>query len=491
MLGSLSGLGGIRLNRGAILLLLFLACAVRLLDLGGPSIWLDEAHSLYIVTQSWGEMLDYIRTYELHPPLHYLLLFLWVRMVPFQVFWLRLPHALTGVAAALGLAWVGRRLGGVRCGWICGFLAATSQFTVLFDSECRMYGPSYCATVAFWICLVRVHDGAGRGRVALLALSAWACAYLEYRLALILVTSSLVFLWAAAGEARKRLLIGLVLGALGCLPVVPLLRHQTSAAGGGAGMKVLLPPLDLDLLASQMTALAGGWFLVWPTAAKVFLSLAFFGLFTRLRPALARQPLLALGPATFLGSWAALVAYSAWLSPIYSLHSSVILCYPFLLCCGLALGRGVPRSAALALCGVWALFNGYALVRFHLDPTWGKQNWKQLLAEMRPLLRPDDAVVVVPGFEQYSLLFYWSPPDFTALEARDFADEDLKRKLRSKKRTWWFFVNDQIVDPPQRWRHWLNSDFRIEFAGQAVNGPFHEVTGKGIDVYLVTPPPLP
>ncbi|MBX3166051.1 MAG: glycosyltransferase family 39 protein [Candidatus Eremiobacteraeota bacterium] len=474
--------------RGAILLLLVLAGAVRLMDLGGPSLWLDEAHSLYIATQSWGEMLDYIRTYELHPPLHYALLFLWVRLVPFQEFWLRLPHALSGVVAVMGLAWVGRRLGGARTGWICGYLAATSQFVILFDSECRMYGPAFCATVAFWVCLLRLYDSPGKGRSALLVLSAWACAYLEYRLALILVTSSLVFLFASAGAVRRRLFLGLSVGALGCLPVVPLLRHQASAAGGGTSMKAFLPPMSLELLSSQIPALAGGWFLEGSTAVLAAVSVAFLGLILSLVPALGKNRLLVLGAATFLGSWAALVAYSCWITPAYSLHSSVVLSYPFLLGCGLALGR-LPRPAALVLCGFWGVFNLYTLVRFHRDPAWGKQNWKQLLGELQPYWRPDDTVVVVPGFEQFSLLFYWRPEDFLALEARDFLDEEVKRKLRLRKRIWWFFVNDQIVDRPQRWRHWLNSGFKIEFAGQAVNGPFHEITGNGIDVYLVTPTP--
>lgn len=469
-------------------LLVLLAGVFRLTDLAGPSIWLDEAHSLYIATMKWGAMLDYIRTYEVHPPLHYMLLFLWVRMVPFQEFWLRLPHALSGVLAVVGLIWVARRLGGSRAGWTCGFLAATSQFVILYDSECRMYGPVFLATVVFWVCLLRLQDAPGKFRALALVLSAAVCAYLEYRLALILVASSLVALIGTVGDTRKRLFLALLLGALACVPVVPLLRHQASGAGGGTSMRAFIPPLDLDLLASQIPALVGGWFLEWPLGARLFLSGLVLLLICLLLPDVRRNRMTALGPACFLGGWGALLAYSAWSAPIYSLHSSVVLAYPFLLCCGMALARS-PRWIALAGCGLWGMFNLYALSRFHRDPAWGKQNWKQLLTEIRPYVRPDDAVVVVPGYQHFSLLYYWSPPDFHNLEARDFQDENLKRQLLGKKRTWWFFVQDQLVDPAQRWRRWVNSKYRIEFAGQAVNGPFHEITGKGIDVYLATPSP--
>src|SRR5205085_2312572 len=54
-----------------------LALALRLIDLGGRPLWLDEAFSAWFSDRSFHYLWTVVPTYEAHPPFHYSVLKLW------------------------------------------------------------------------------------------------------------------------------------------------------------------------------------------------------------------------------------------------------------------------------------------------------------------------------------------------------------------------------------------------------------------------------
>ena len=73
--------------------------AVRLWNIGGEPLWLDEAYSAYAADHDWAFLLHVVPRYETHPPFYYSLLHLWVQAFGNGLISLRLPGLLAGIAA--------------------------------------------------------------------------------------------------------------------------------------------------------------------------------------------------------------------------------------------------------------------------------------------------------------------------------------------------------------------------------------------------------
>src|SRR5262245_7571048 len=116
-----------------------LALAVRLWGLGEPALWLDEAFSWGDARQPFGLIVG--ARVDVHPPLYYGLLHLWMPLAGEGEYALRLPSALLAVLATPA-AWVlGRRLGpgGAFAGGLAAGLVALSPVAVGYAREARMY----------------------------------------------------------------------------------------------------------------------------------------------------------------------------------------------------------------------------------------------------------------------------------------------------------------------------------------------------------------
>jgi uncharacterized membrane protein len=101
-------------------------------------LWLDEALSVNIAKLSPGDLLDALR-HDGHPPLYYLILHYWMRLVGESDGAVR---ALSGVisVATLPLAWLaGRRLAGQAGGRWALVVVALSPYCVRYGTETRMY----------------------------------------------------------------------------------------------------------------------------------------------------------------------------------------------------------------------------------------------------------------------------------------------------------------------------------------------------------------
>ena len=127
-------------NRGLVLTLLtLLAFGLRLIRISYQPLWWDEGWSLYFATTSIGDMLE-LTAVDIHPPLYYLLLHLWIRLFGPGVISVRLLSVLIGTATIPLLYAAGRRLSGHKGGLLAAFLLALSPFHIYYSQEVRMYG---------------------------------------------------------------------------------------------------------------------------------------------------------------------------------------------------------------------------------------------------------------------------------------------------------------------------------------------------------------
>ena len=143
----------------AVGLLSLLAAALRLADLTGRSMWLDEGYTLARLAGSWRDILTnvvYLQgqfTVDFHPPAYFALLKLWVQLAGHGDFALKAMSALLGVLAVPATYVLARRLFGRQVGLLAALFAVLSPPYQWYSQEVRMYSlvPALAALSTYFL----------------------------------------------------------------------------------------------------------------------------------------------------------------------------------------------------------------------------------------------------------------------------------------------------------------------------------------------------
>jgi O-antigen/teichoic acid export membrane protein len=134
---ALSGLRAVR-AAPALTAITTTALVVRLLPTRG--IWLDEATSITQAQMRLGELLHSLRTSDVHPPLHHLILWVLAHVAGTGELVMRAPSIVAGTALVPVLYALGRELYDERAGLLAAALGVFAPFLVWYSQEARMYG---------------------------------------------------------------------------------------------------------------------------------------------------------------------------------------------------------------------------------------------------------------------------------------------------------------------------------------------------------------
>lgn len=116
-----------------------MAAAVRLYQLTGRSLWLDETVTAYSAhLNSVGDVIAQSTVYVNQAPLFYLVTWI-LRPWGDSEFVLRLPAAAAGTLTVLAVYLVGKRAFGARVGLIAALLTAVLPYAVWYSQEARNY----------------------------------------------------------------------------------------------------------------------------------------------------------------------------------------------------------------------------------------------------------------------------------------------------------------------------------------------------------------
>ncbi|MCL5264758.1 MAG: glycosyltransferase family 39 protein [Chloroflexi bacterium] len=125
-------------------IVLVIASVLRLAWLGQREIWYDEAFSVLCAEKGfaaiqYGTISQFqCAAADVHPPLYYFLLHVWMGLGE-SLFIVRLLSAILGVAT-VGVSYLlGRELFGARAGLAGAFVVAISPFHIYYSQEARMY----------------------------------------------------------------------------------------------------------------------------------------------------------------------------------------------------------------------------------------------------------------------------------------------------------------------------------------------------------------
>lgn len=159
-----------RPDRWILFFLVLLALVVRCSWLGLDELAHDEPFTVVMAHRSLPDLFSQLAS-ENNPPLHFLLMHAWVRLVPLDEAWLRLPSAVFGALAVWPLFLLGRafRGTGVAIGTVLLFLL--SNYHQGFAHEVRSYSLFTLLTclVMWWLWVAA--QGRGRAWIGLLALN--------------------------------------------------------------------------------------------------------------------------------------------------------------------------------------------------------------------------------------------------------------------------------------------------------------------------------
>lgn len=204
-------------SRRALLLILLLALGLRLINLGGRSLWYDEAFAVLFSEKGLDAMLYGTLTpveggaADIHPLLYYLTLNGWMALFGQTAFAVRLWSVLLGVATVGFMYRLGRELFGVNTGLAASLITAVAPFHIQYSQETRMYALTGLVLMMATWCFVRAwrsRVNALRWWIAFGVLSGLAM-YIQQLSAFYLVALALVPLLAR----RRAQFIGVFVGA--------------------------------------------------------------------------------------------------------------------------------------------------------------------------------------------------------------------------------------------------------------------------------------
>ncbi len=150
-------------NRWLLLIILLLAFALRVYRLDTQSIWYDEGLSIQLAAQDPAQAVALSATTD-HPPLHTLLLGMWMRMAGESDFVVRYLSVFCGVLVVALVYSTGKRYD-ERTGLIVAGLMAIAPLAVYYSQETRGYMLlTALILIATWAAL-RLMSGDRRRRI--------------------------------------------------------------------------------------------------------------------------------------------------------------------------------------------------------------------------------------------------------------------------------------------------------------------------------------
>ncbi|HXV97805.1 MAG TPA: glycosyltransferase family 39 protein, partial [Anaerolineae bacterium] len=132
-----------------ISLLTLLALALRLYQLGAPSLWYDELLELDVAQGSFWQIGPQLERHAAMP-LDYYLLYGWIKLGR-QETWVRFPALIFGVLAVPVIYVLATRLFNKRVGYLAATLLVWASFSVRYSQEVRPYALLLALTMVSYL----------------------------------------------------------------------------------------------------------------------------------------------------------------------------------------------------------------------------------------------------------------------------------------------------------------------------------------------------
>lgn len=423
--------------RGALVIVLLLAFALRLYGLGSQSLWYDEGVSIHLATKDLSALTLHTAR-DIHPPLYYYLLHFWVLAAgasEFSVAFFSLFFGLLLLALSYRLA---REAYDSRVGLLTAFLIAVSPFNLWYSQEMRMYTLGAFLGLVTLYCLMRLAGLPRRGRgdssVAGeekpggrgaawpfwmgYALAGAAGLYtLYYFVFLLLFENLFVFAWWLVGRRSRR---------TGPLPLASWVAAQVLTLAlylpwlPTAVRQALYPPVPPwrgftslgNVVTESWAALCLGQsvepesLLIWPVLSFMF-AIYLLGVTGHTRRGRDWSTRLLLCGYTFIP---VLGIYLLSLrTPLFHVRYVFTYSPPFylLLAVGMSWLARRWRVALPVAAGIVTVACGYSIYMFHSSPLYAADDHRAAVSYLEDRVAPGDVVLIDAGYAYPPFLYYF------------------------------------------------------------------------------------
>jgi len=432
--------------------IILLATALRLYDIGGESLWIDEGQTVTYAVKSFEEIVKYCAR-DVHPPLYLFILHAWTELFGISEAALRFPSALLGIASVWLTYALGHRLIG-RTGALWGTLfMAVSYMGINFSQEGRSYTMLLAAILMSCHALLLYLDKRTKGHTLYYAASVALMLYTHTFTVFIIFFHQLFFLcsldWRSSNLWRTiGAWIGVnVLALLIFSPWMYFLLAQVLAKLGGEGPGSWVPIPDIDVAYRTFIQLAGGFI------PLIVTGLAVIGfLVVRLIPSLkAKQVPLdnSMQASIFLGLWffgAVITPFvlSLLLTPIYVERYAIQFLPGFCLFLGMIIAGLSPAMLGYAVAILFMAGTAHGLWNYYtmLD----KEQWRDVARFVEENIRPGQAIVLSAPWIYEPFTYYFKDDGKPRIiQAFDFVD--IKQEVEGVDGIWLIQAHEYFSDP--------------------------------------------
>lgn len=410
---------------------------IRFVRIGAESIWLDESFSIWAAQQSFSEMMA-IAKWDPHPPLHYLLLKIWMAVFGTSETSVRGLSALAGAGAVWAIGHLFFTLRQTETGLYAASLLAFSPMHMWFSQETRSVTLFFLAAVLATATFLRVMQDPSWRNAAFYVLSAvfvfhthaYSVFLFAALLAIYLATS-----YFARAEVRlsfpKFVALQVPVG-VACLPWALFLLLESKSAIATLWMKK--PTMQTVIDAYEQ--MAGSMVLL---VAVLALGVLAFAALRRQTPNHQRVALIT-GTALTLAMPIGGVIVSWMWRPIFLARAVIPALAGLIVLAALGLTQ-LPRHLRIVGLGVMLFVSGLMLQGQLADLT--KDDWRGAVGRINDEARPGDIVIMDAGFNRHVYDYYTNRSDLKVLDAPTFqADFEA-----------WIERNNATFDEPGRVWH--------------------------------------
>ena len=347
-------------------------------QLGGPSLWVDEAYTWFFVTMDWQQMVGAVRIDGVNPPLFYVYVKAFSELLGTSEAALRFPSALAHVVGTAAAVWLGYqtagRVGSLAGGWFYSF----HPMLLWFARDARPYAMAAALAVVSFALLQKLKYSEYKFSVLATAVISVALGLLVHYFFLLFAAVTGLLAIADIKRSPSFLRQWLTVLLLSMLPLLVWIWWFLQLPEPSFGIGWIQSPSPLDPLITGWNLLSGyagafnpGSFAFGLLAAILFV----FGL-------RKRWPLVALSIATpIMGVW-----LLSQFRPVYVDRYFVVL-IPFFIVTitdgagtvwrWVQAGRTEPSTLHWILFGlIAALATSTAVVSVHRHPAYEKENWR-------------------------------------------------------------------------------------------------------------------
>jgi mannosyltransferase len=420
------------------LIIIFLAgTLLRGIDLTGESIWVDEGRSMALAKMPVSRIIQE-NANDNHPPLYYIFLHYWIKLLGTDELSGRLPALILGILSIPLIYLVGRRLFNYETGLYAAAIFCVSVFQIQYAQEIKTYAAAVFFTLISFYSYLNLRLSLKFKNILLYIVSTAILLYTHFLAIPVVIAQNFIFITDYL-KTRNHLFLRawIVMQAILLLlfaPWLPILFQRTADLPD----TFWLPAVGLSEIPKTLLIYAGTFTSFGLIALLIFIILVSFAIFPQNHNK---------GSVVFLSIWFTFpilipLAISFLHAPIYITRITIAASLPFYILAGKGIERIRNVTIRNQIFAILLLLSAANLLTYYSEIN--KERWRETVDILDRYAGPEDLVVVHSGFcienaidfyrRKENMNLFPFPQEHLPVKSHDLAE--LAGKTRLFQRVW-------------------------------------------------------